>query len=62
MNEHHLLIRDPGNVISSVSCSIEQLDRQLALVNAFDDGGSTRLVASYANMEQLEKNADAMES
>lgn len=57
MNENHLLVRDPGNVISSVSCSIEQLDRHLASVNEFDDTGSTRLVASFATREQLEKNA-----
>lgn len=62
MNNHHLLVRDPGNIISSVSCSVEQLDRWLAFVNEFDASGSTLLVASYATTEQLEKNADALES
>jgi len=62
MNENHLLVRDPGNIISSVNCSTEQLDRHLAQVNEFDDSGSTRLVASYKTMEQLEKNADAIAS
>ena len=62
MNENHLLVRDPGNILSSVSSSIEELDRHLASVNEFDDSGSTRLVASYATMAQLEKNADSLES
>ena len=60
--DNHLLVRDPGNILSSVSCSIEQLDRHMDIINEFDDSGSTRLVASYATMEQLEKNADSLES